>query len=185
MYINFLLAIGLAMDSLAVALSKGLTIREQRLKKALIIGVCFGLGQGLIAVIGWLIANMGISEMVKQFDHWVAFLLLAFIGGKMIYSSFKLPDVKLVEDKLSFSFVLIMTIATSIDSAAVGLSLAFVGQPIMSPAITIGLVTFVFAYTGVLVGNKLGKIFQQRVEIVGGVILIGIGVKILAEHLMI
>ena len=177
------IALGLSMDAFAVSITSGITIKEQRLNHALRIGLFFGSFQALMPLIGWL-AGLSLRDLISGVDHWVAFGLLSLIGGKMIYGATKIGSDKKDANPLSVFVLLILSIATSIDALAVGLSFAFLKISVATPIIVIGFVTFVLSFLGVLVGNKLGHFFEKKMEIVGGLVLIGIGIKILIEHLL-
>jgi len=134
-------------------------------------------------VIGWL-AGLGLKDFIADVDHWIAFGLLSFIGIKMIYEAFYIKeDKQKTDDSLNNQVVLILAIATSIDALAVGVSFAFLSISIVMPVVVIGLITFVLSFLGVYLGNRVGHFFESRIEIFGGIILIGIGIKILIEHL--
>jgi len=170
------------MDAFAVSITNEITIKHQRINNALKIGIFFGSFQALMPLIGWL-AGLRLRDFISGFDHWVAFGLLSLIGGKMIYESTKIGDDKEIRS-LNLFVLLLLSIATSIDALAVGLSFAFLKISIATPIIVIGIVTFILSFLGVLVGNRLGHFFEKKMEIVGGLILIGIGIKILIEHLL-
>lgn len=169
------------MDAFAVSITNGITIKHQRINNALKIGLFFGSFQALMPLIGWL-TGLRLRDFISGIDHWVAFGLLSLIGGKMIYES-----TKIVRDKeiisLNVFVLLILSIATSIDALVVGLSFAFLKISIATPIIIIGIITFMLSFFGVLVGNRLGHFFENKMEIIGGFILIGIGIKILIQHL--
>lgn len=191
--------IGLSMDAFAVALAKGMNLKKDLLKNAVKIALFFGLFQAVMPLLGWW-AGRYFESYIKSFDHWIAFILLGIIGGKMIYESFNgekedenlndeieeevsITEVYEEKDELNNKNLIILAIATSIDALAVGVSFAFLSVNIV-PAITIiGLTTFVLCIVAVLVGKKLGNLLQRYAEIIGGVILILIGTKILIEHL--
>ena len=175
------IAFGLAMDAFAVSIANGITIKQQRMNNALKIGLFFGSFQALMPLIGWL-AGLRLRDFISGFDHWVAFGLLSLIGGKMIYESMKIGPNDNEIKSLNVFVLLVLSIATSIDALAVGLSFAFLKISIATPIIVIGIVTFMLSFLGVLVGNKLGHFFENKMEILGGLILIGIGIKILIEH---
>jgi putative Mn2+ efflux pump MntP len=178
---NFLLALGLSMDAFAVSMSSGTTIRPFRLKDALKLAFFFGGFQALMPVLGWL-GGSAISGFISDYAPWIAFGLLVFIGGKMIYEAlYGDPEGKL--NSLNYSVLLVLSIATSIDALAVGISFAFINTPILEPAIIIGCVTFFVSLCGAILGYRIGHFFEHEVEIIGGLILIGLGGKILAEHL--
>lgn len=175
-------AIGLAMDAFAVSVASGFAIKNLKLSNALKIAVSFGLFQAFMPIIGWL-AGLSLRDFLSGIDHWVAFGLLSLIGLRMIYESMKLEPRKKEINPLNTYVLLILSIATSIDALAVGLSFAFLMIVIVTPVIIIGIVTFLLSLIGVIIGNRLGHFFEKKIEIVGGLILIGIGLKILIEHL--
>lgn len=185
---TFLIGVGLSMDAFAVSICKGLKMRKLNLKQALIIGLFFGGFQALMPLIGYLLGT-SFSDLVSSFDHWIAFVLLAFIGGKMAIESFKKDDDEensenQMDPPLDYKELFIMAVATSIDALAVGISFAFLNVDIV-PAITIiGLTTFALSIVGVWVGNKFGEKYKSKAELAGGIILVGIGIKILVEHLI-
>ncbi|UCG90886.1 MAG: manganese efflux pump [candidate division WOR-3 bacterium] len=175
------IALGLAMDAFAVSVTSGLTIKNLQIKNALKIALFFGAFQAIMPIIGWL-AGLSVRDLIAGFDHWVAFGLLCFIGSRMIYESIKPEQNKTPIDPLNIFVLLLLSIATSIDALAVGLSFAFLDISIATPVIIIGIVTFILSYIGVSTGARIGHFFERKIEIVGGLILIGIGVKILIEH---
>jgi putative Mn2+ efflux pump MntP len=168
-----IIAFGLAMDALAVSITSGITIKQQKINNALKIGLSFGSFQAFMPLIGWL-AGLSLRDLISGVDHWIAFGLLSLIGCKMIYESTKIRDDKEIRS-LNVFVLLLLSIATSIDALAVGLSFAFLKIAIVTPIIIIGVVTFVLSFFGVLVGNRLGHFFESKMEILGGLILIGIG----------
>jgi len=176
----FLIAVGLSMDALVVAIACGLAGR--RFQQALKIAVFFGLFQALMPMAGWL-AGVSLRGLIAGLDHWVAFGLLAVIGGKMIVESFKEKDAARPAGSLTLPVLLMLSVATSIDALAVGLSLALLKSPIVGPALLIGVVTFSISLLGGLIGSRLGHHCGRRIEALGGLILVGIGVKILITHL--
>ncbi|KPK69303.1 hypothetical protein AMJ87_10680 [candidate division WOR_3 bacterium SM23_60] len=176
------IALGLAMDAFAVSIVSGLTLAHIKVRNALTIALFFGLFQALMPIIGWLSGNT-LKSHIADVDHWVAFGLLAMIGGKMIYESFKLESNKKSIDPENIGVLFVLAIVTSIDALAVGISLSFLGVAIIIPAVIIGIVTFVLSYVGVYVGSKFGHFFERKIEMLGGVILIAIGIKILIEHM--
>jgi putative Mn2+ efflux pump MntP len=177
-----LIATGLAMDAFAVSIASGVLIKEVKMRNALTIAMLFGLFQAIMPVIGWL-AGIGLGCLIAGFDHWFAFGLLTIIGLRMIYESFKLKSKKNKIDPLNILVLFTLAIATSIDALAVGLSLSFLKIAIAQPAVIIGIITFLFSFAGVYIGSKVGHFFEKKIEMAGGLILIGIGVKILIEHL--
>jgi putative Mn2+ efflux pump MntP len=177
-----LIAIGLSIDCFAVAISSGIALKCFRVKYALRVGFFFGGFQALMPVFGWL-AGLSFKKYIEGFDHWVAFILLAAIGGKMIYEAILLEESQKSCDPRNILLVFGLAIATSIDALAVGISFSVLGISILTPVLVIGLVSFIAAYGGMYIGDKFGDIFGKKVEITGGIILILIGLKILIEHL--
>ena len=177
-----LIALSLAMDSFAVSIAHGMTIKNRRVATGLVMGFSFGFFQAFMPVLRWL-AGLTFIDLIASFDHWVAFGLLALIGGKMIYSARALKEDK--EAKLTVPVLLILSVATSIDALAVGLSFSLLQVSITISVIAIGVVAFLLSFAGFNFGNKLGKFFERKVQVVGGIVLISIGIKILLEHLLI
>lgn len=177
----FVVAFGLAMDAFAVSIASGLTVKGLRINHALRMAAFFGGFQAFMPVIGWL-AGLTLAGFISGVDHWIAFGLLLFIGCKMIYGAIRLEASERHGDSLSLYALLLLSVATSIDALAVGLSFAFLGIAIATPVIVIGAVTFSLSFIGASAGNKLGHLFENKIEIVGGLVLIGIGLKILIEH---
>lgn len=176
------IAIGLAMDAFAVSITSGATIRTMRLRHALLIASFFGAFQAFMPYIGWSIGQLA-RVLISNVDHWVAFALLAAVGGKMIYEARAERNEETVRDPLNIYVLFMLSIATSIDALAVGISLSFLDISILTPIVVIGLVTFVFSFAGTYIGDMFGHFFERKFEVLGGLILIGIGVKILIEHL--
>ncbi len=176
----FIIGIGLSMDALAVSICKGLSIGGSKVKGALIIGLFFGFFQGIMAFLGWAMGKQ-FANTIAAVDHWIAFLILAIIGGRMIYNSVKgggtcsYGPIKLQE-------LLLLAIATSIDALAVGVTFAFLDVAIITAALIIGVITFVLSLGGVLFGSRCGSAFGSKAEILGGGVLILIGLKILLEQ---
>jgi putative Mn2+ efflux pump MntP len=179
-----LIAIGLAMDCLAVSVSSGCAIRSLHIGHALQIAFFFGFFQALMPVIGWL-AGLTLRGFVMGVDHWTAFVLLGAIGLKMLYEAQKLDKEKKERDPLNLYVLLMLSVATSIDALAVGITFAFMNVSILFVVSTIGVVTFVISLIGVFVGDCVGHLFEKKMEMIGGFILIGIGIKILIEHLFV
>ena len=176
-----LIALGLAMDSFSVAIANGLATQTFKTPKALKIAAFFGFFQAIMLIIGWY-AGVHILDLISDFDHWVAFFLLIFIGSRMIYESIRKKSNTIVSS-LSIKVLLILSIATSIDALAVGLSLSLLKVSIIIPAIVTGVVTFSLSFFGVYLGGRFGRVLKNRVESLGGLILVAIGLKILLEHL--
>jgi len=171
------------MDAFAVSITSGITIRHLRINHALRIAVFFGSFQAVMPVIGWLV-GLSLRDFIAGVDHWIAFGLLSFVGSKMIYGAMKMEASENGIDPLNLYVLLMLSVATSIDALAVGVSFAFLKISIVTPIIVIGVVTFALSYLGTYVGNRLGHFFERKIEILGGLILIGIGTKILLEHLV-
>ena len=176
-----LIAVGLAMDSLAVSISGGIVMRPFCIRQSLRLALTMGIFQGGMTLLGWLM-GVSFSSYITAFDHWIAFILLGFLGGKMIYESFGEEETTI--SSVSTKTLLTLGVATSIDALAVGVSMAFLKTSIYFPAFIIGFVTFALSLIGVISGYRFGKIKGINVELFGGIILIAIGVKILIEHLM-
>lgn len=178
-----LIAIGLAMDAFAVAICKGLSMKKMDWKKAIIIGLYFGIFQAGMPIIGYLL-GVGFEESIKFIDHWVAFVLLAFIGGNMIKESLsKDKDEEESNDNVDFKTMVILAVATSIDALAVGVTFAFLNVNLILSVSVIGILTAIISIIGVKIGNVFGDKYESKAEFAGGIILIFIGLKILLEHL--
>ena len=177
------IAMGLAMDAFAVSITSGLTIKSLQIRHALRIALFFGVFQAVMPLVGWL-AGLSVRAFIAEVDHWIAFGLLCFIGGKMIYEGFRMKPVEDKQDPLKMSVLLLLSVATSIDALAVGITFAFLHVSILLPVLVIGVITFLFSFTGVYMGDRLGHFFENKIEIVGGLVLIGIGVKIVIEHVV-
>ena len=176
------IAIALAMDAFAVALAAGLTLPKLTGRHLFRFGFHFGLFQALMPVLGWL-AGVSLRQKIEAFDHWIAFILLFCVGAKMLKDAFKDDASEEANGDPTRGVSLVMlSIATSIDALAIGLSLAVLGVVIWTPAIVIGLTACVLTILGMLLGSRLGAAWGTRVEVFGGLLLIGIGIKILLEH---
>jgi manganese efflux pump family protein len=176
-----LIGIGLSMDALAVSVAAGFTLKRARIPSAVKIGFFFGGFQALMPFLGWA-AGVHLQKFIQGVDHWVAFALLSFVGGKMIYEAFKLKEAE-KQDYLHTPVLFMLSLATSIDAFAVGLSFAMLKVAILGPVAIIGFTTFFICFFGLLVGKKAGHIFESKIEVFGGLVLICIGVKILVQHL--
>lgn len=176
-----LISIGLAMDAFAVSICKGLSMKKINWKKAIIIALYFGLFQAIMPILGYLL-GIKFESLVTSIDHWIAFVLLAVIGIDMIKNSFD-NEVKKRNDKVDFKTMLILSIATSIDALAVGITFAFLNVNLIHAVCFIGIITFILSVLGVKIGNKFGDKFQNKAEMFGGIVLILMGIKILLEHL--
>lgn len=177
-----LLAVGVSMDAFAVSIGKGLTAKRVTWREALTVGLWFGGFQALMPVIGYYL-GISFADLVTKVDHWIAFGLLVLIGGNMIREALQKDDDKPADASFGFRTMLMLAIATSIDALALGISFAFLGTNLWQAILIIGLTTFAFSVVGLLIGKKVGSRFHTGAEILGGVILIAIGVKILIEHL--
>ena len=177
----FLIAVGLSMDAFAVAVCKGLAMPKMSWKGAAIVGLYFGGFQALMPFLGYLL-GAGFKDAISAYDHWVAFILLALIGGNMIRES-REGEEESLDASLSFRSMVLLAIATSIDALAVGVTLAFLDVPILSSVCFIGVVTFCLSLVGVKAGNVFGCKYKSKAEFVGGLVLILIGLKILLEHM--
>lgn len=186
LFIEFLLiGIGLSMDAFAVSICKGLAIRKVNKKQALVIGLFFGGFQALMPFIGWAL-GIQFQSYITNIDHWIAFVLLVFIGGKMIVEAVKPEEeeaVEVMDPPLDIKEMFLLAIATSIDALAVGVTFAFLDYPIVEAISIIGVTTFVISTGGVYVGNFFGSRYKNKAELAGGLILVLLGVKILLEHL--
>lgn len=182
----FLIGVGLSMDAFAVSICKGLGMKRLNMEQALVIGLFFGGFQALMPLIGWALGTQ-LADFITPIDHWIAFILLALIGGKMLFDAFREGDEEEAgepkDTKLDFKELLMLAIATSIDALAVGITFAFLQVAIVPSVAIIGVVTFVLSFVGVAVGHFFGARFEKPATIVGGAVLILIGVKTLLEHL--
>jgi putative Mn2+ efflux pump MntP len=178
------IAVALAMDAFAVALATGMNLATLTGRHLFRLGFHFGLFQALMPIIGWL-AGLAVQQRIAAWDHWIAFGLLAFVGGHMLWEAFTDDDAEAqANDPTRGLSLVLLSVATSIDALAVGFSLSVLGVSIWMPAVVIGLVAGALTVAGMLLGRRVGDRWGPRVEIVGGLILIGIGLKILAEHLL-
>jgi putative Mn2+ efflux pump MntP len=193
------IALGLAMDAFAVSIASGAAYKQLKIKQALRIAVFFGGFQALMPLIGFL-AGLSIKAYIGLYDHWVAFGLLSAVGGKMIYESFKIKPVPSTSSGQALSraegsagenlnpsnilILLVLSVATSIDALAVGITLSLLRVSLAMAVSIIGLVTFVLSYLGVSIGKRFGHFFEHEIEALGGIVLICIGLKILLEHML-
>lgn len=188
MFIELLLmGIGLAMDAFAVSICKGLAMRKVNKKQAIIIGLFFGGFQALMPLAGWLL-GIQFESYITGIDHWMAFVLLALIGGKMILEAIRPAEgegieVGKMDQPLDLKEMFILAIATSIDALAVGVTFAFLDYPIVESISIIGIVTLLISIGGVYVGNFFGNKYKNKAEFAGGLILVFIGLRILLSHL--
>ena len=182
----FLIGVGLSMDAFAVSICKGLGMKRLNMKQALVIGLFFGGFQALMPLIGWALGTQ-LADFITPIDHWIAFILLVLIGGKMLFDAFREGDEEEAADpkdaRLDLKELLILAIATSIDALAVGITFAFSGVNIVVAIAVIGVTTFVLSVVGVAVGHAFGARYEKGATIAGGIVLILIGCKILLEQL--
>jgi UPF0059 membrane protein BRYFOR_05754 len=174
----FILAVGLSMDAFAVSVCKGLSLGKIKPKHMCIAGAWFGGFQALMPLIGYFLGSF-FAEMIEKYDHWVAFVLLAIIGGNMIKESFG-KDEK-VDSSMDVKSMLLLAIATSIDALAVGVTFAFLQVQIVPAVSFIGVITFIFSAVGVKIGSLFGTKYKSKAELFGGIVLVLIGIKILLE----
>lgn len=176
-----ILAVGVSMDAFAVSICKGLSVCKVRPRHASLAAAWFGGFQALMPLIGYF-AGVAFADIVSSVDHWIAFVLLGIIGGKMVKESFEKDECCCTDPDFSFRTMLAMAVATSIDALAVGVSLAFLKANIWSAVLIIGLTTGAFSAAGIYIGNIFGNRYKSKAEFAGGLILILIGAKILCEH---
>ena len=177
----FLIAVGLSMDAFAVSVCKGLAMPKCTFKKAAIVGLWFGGFQALMPAIGYILGAR-FQEAIASIDHWIAFVLLALIGGNMIHEALD-NDEEEADASLNVKTMFLLAVATSIDALAIGITFAFLKVNIIPAVCFIGIVTFIISFAGVKIGNVFGARYKNKAEIVGGIILILLGLKILLEHL--
>ena len=177
----FLIAVGLSMDAFAVSVCKGLAMPKCTFKKAAIVGLWFGGFQALMPAIGYILGAQ-FQETIASIDHWIAFVLLALIGGNMIHEALD-NDEEEADASLDVKTMFLLAVATSIDALAIGITFAFLKVNIIPAVCFIGIVTFIISFAGVKIGNVFGARYKNKAEIVGGVILILLGLKILLDHL--
>lgn len=183
-FIEILLTgIGLSMDACATSICKGLSMKKFDTKKGLIIALYFGVFQGLMPVIGYILGN-SFESLITQIDHWIAFVLLSTIGAKMLFDALS-NNNESSNDLVDFKTMLPLAIATSIDALAVGITLSFLKVNIFISSLIIGITTFILSFIGVKLGHKFGTKYEKKAQVLGGLILIFIGIKILLEHLSI
>ncbi|MGI6003918.1 MAG: manganese efflux pump MntP family protein [Christensenellales bacterium] len=177
-----LIAVGLSMDAFAASVCKGLCFEKFKMRHALTAGLYFGVFQALMPLIGYFL-GITFAAYIDTYDHWIAFGLLAFIGGRMIAQAIRNPDCCEEDDGLHPKKMLLLAVATSIDAMAVGVSFALLDVRIVPSVITIGVTTLIISIIGVKIGHAFGGRFKSKAELAGGVILVLIGLKILIEHL--
>ena len=182
----FLVGVGLAMDAFAVSICKGLAMRKVNKKQALLIGLFFGGFQALMPFVGWALGTQ-FESYIKNIDHWIAFILLGYLGGKMMIEAIRTGNEEVEIDQmdppLNIKELFLLAIATSIDALAVGITFAFLNYPIFEAVSIIGITTFFISIGGVYAGNFFGNKYTRKAEFFGGLILVIIVIKILLEHL--
>lgn len=178
-----LIGIGLSMDCFAVSLAIGTTTKTRLIYAAAIIALCFGAFQAGMTVIGWG-AGVSVIGLISAYDHWVAFILLAVVGGKMIGEGIWGDEEEAPIERIRFVPVIVLSVATSIDALAVGVSFGVLQTEVLVPALIIGIVCSAISFAGVLLGERLEKILGNKMEIFGGIILVLIGIRILYEHMI-
>lgn len=179
-----LIAIGLAMDAFAVSLCVGASLKNHKSKTAFKVSSYFGAFQAFMPLIGWFVGGF-FREKIEAYDHWIALILLAFVGGKMLYEAFKKDSCERTFKIENFTVLLTLAFATSIDALVVGLSISMLEMPIIISVSIIGIITFIISFIGVYLGKHYCCVLGNKAEILGGIVLIAIGVKIVLEHLQI
>ena len=177
-----LIGVGLAMDAFAVSICKGLATRRMNYKKAIIIAAFFGVFQALMPALGYVLGTT-FANKIAAIDHWIAFILLALIGANMIKEALSSDDDECQDDSLRLGDLIMLSIATSIDALAVGITFAFFNVSLLLSVSMIGIITFIICVIGVKVGNVFGEKYKSKAELAGGLILIVMGAKILIDHL--
>jgi len=178
-----IIGLALAMDAFAVSIAAGAGYRQLKIRHAIRMAVFFGGFQAMMPLVGWL-AGMSFREEISACDHWVAFGILLAVGTRMIYEAFKIDRATNPSNPANLAVLLTLAVATSIDALAVGITLTLVTDSVAAAVIIIGLITFVLSWLGCYIGKRIGHLFENKIEIIGGCILIAIGVKILIEHLI-
>jgi len=178
-----LIAVGLAMDAFAVSVVTGSVYQELHVKHVLRMALFFGAFQAIMPIIGSL-AGLGLKQYIAAYDHWIAFGLLSLVGGKMILEAFEIKSAEKNADPSNLLVLLSLSIATSIDALAVGFTLSLLVASLTFAVSMIGLITFGLSYLGVSVGKRFGHFFEIKIEVLGGLILLGIGIKILVTHIL-
>jgi len=178
----FAMALGLAMDAFAVSIVSGAAYKQLQIRHALRMAFFFGGFQAFMPLVGSL-AGLTVRQYAAGYDHWIAFGLLIAVGGKMIYESFKISQAEKNMNPSSIPILLVLSVATSIDALAVGITLPFLRVSVTAAAAIIGAVTFILSYVGVFIGKKFGHLFENKIEAAGGLVLVALGTKILVQHL--
>jgi manganese efflux pump family protein len=176
------IAVGLAMDTFAVSIVTGAAYKELHIRHTLRMAGFFGGFQAFMPVVGYL-AGLTVRQYVSNYDHWIAFGILAAVGLKMIYESFKIKEEKNTPNPANLMVVLVLAVATSIDALAVGVTISLITNAIALAVIIIGAITFGMSFAGVYIGKKFGHFFEGGIEIIGGLVLIALGIKIVLQHI--
>lgn len=179
----FILAFGLSFDSFAVSVTSGLSVPHIRFFEAARMAIILAIFQAIMPVLGWLLGS-SMKNMLELIDHWIAFGLLSLVGGKMIIESFAMSENEKIKDPLRLKIIILLALATSIDALAVGFSFSIYLDKIFWAVFIIGSITFIASMTGILIGKRTGPQINKYAEVIGGIILFGIGCKILIEHLL-
>ncbi len=177
-----IIAIGLAMDTFAVSIASGAAYKQLQKKHAFRMALFFGGFQAFMPLIGAL-AGLSVKKYIQGLDHWIACVILCAIGGKMIYESLKIAETRKNFNPSNILVLLTLSVATSIDALVVGITLSLVASNILVAALIIGFITFMLSYAGVDIGKKFGHMFENKIEVLGGLVLIALGIKILLEHI--
>lgn len=179
----FLVAVALAMDAFAVSIATGVCLQTVTMRQTMRLSWHFGLFQALMPVVGWLL-GIKVRPYIEAYDHWIAFALLGYLGVKMIHEAFQEKDDECRTDPTRGWSLIVLSVATSIDALAVGLSLSILGVSVWTPALVIGVVAFAFTAAGIHIGRiaACGECVGRYAEVIGGLVLLGIGVKILFDH---
>lgn len=176
------IAVGLAMDTFAVSIVTGAAYKQLHIRHTLRMAGFFGGFQAFMPVVGYL-AGLTVKQYVSNYDHWIAFGILAAVGLKMIYESFKIKEERKTPNPANLGVVLVLAVATSIDALAVGITISLITHAIALAVIIIGAVTFGLSFAGVYIGKKFGHFFEGGIEIIGGLVLIALGIKIVIQHI--
>jgi len=178
----FFIALALAMDAFAASIASGIAIKSLRIRHALTIAIWFGLFQAIMPLLGWF-GGSELRSYISEIDHWVVFGLLSLIGCKMIYESFQLHPIETRFNPMEVHVLFLLSVATSLDAFAAGVSFALLHISVITPILIIGVVTFVLSFIGVWIGDRGTHFFEKRIEMVAGLILIAIGINVLISHL--
>jgi manganese efflux pump family protein len=176
------IAVGLAMDTFAVLIVTGAAYKQLHIRHTIRMAGLFGGFQAFMPVVGYL-AGLTMRQYVSNYDHWIAFGILAAVGLKMIYESFKIKEERKTPNPANLAVVLVLAVATSIDALAVGITLSLITSSIALAVVIIGVITFGLSFAGVYIGKKFGHFFEGGIEIIGGLVLIGLGIKIVVQHI--